>query len=89
MQHLVCWTLMGMRTTGGREVWYQLGSFDSESRAAEAAASSYWSSQGLQNVSVVPYYRVDSVSPSRAVESVENASRSARTAEGKVTHTAV
>ena len=80
---------MGMRTTGGREVWYQLGSFDSESRAAEAAASSYWSNQGLQNVSVVPYYRVDSVSPSRSVESVENANRGARTAEGKVTHTAV
>lgn len=87
MQHLVCWTLMGLRTTGGREVWYQLGSFESENSAAEAAASSYWPNQGFQNISVVPYYRVDhNMTPSRST--VEAAARTpSRAHEGS--HTAI
>lgn len=66
MQKLVCWTLMGLRTLGGREVWYQLGTFQSESSAAESATSPYWTSQGFQSLSVVPYYRVEhNVAPHR------------------------
>ena len=91
MQRLVCWTLMGMRTTGAREVWYQLGSFDTESCAAEAAVSSHWEQQGYHNISVVPYYRVDqSVSPSQPAETLEAIGRASRsTAAVKVTQTAV
>lgn len=90
MQHLVCWTLMGLRTISGREVWYQLGTFGSESSAAEAAASNYWTGQGFHKVSVVPYYRVDqSVTTTRSSETAEAAGRVARTAAARVAHTAV
>ena len=90
MQRLVCWTLMGLRTTGGREVWYQLGSFDSEDVAAEAATSNYWANQGFHGISVVPYYRVDqSVTPSQPPETVEAVGRVSHAAHGRVTHTAV
>lgn len=88
MQHLVCWTLMGLRSAGGREVWYQLGTFDSESLAAEAAASSYWPQQGFRNVSVVPYYRVDqNVMPTRP--GVDAAARRSPSSTNVGSHTAV
>lgn len=84
MQRLVCWTLMGVRTSGERDVWYQLGSFDTESSAAEAAASNYWASQGFHDISVVPYYRVD-----QNVTRTEAVGRPACKNEGRAVQTAV
>lgn len=90
MQRLVCWTLMGVRTSGERDVWYQLGTFESKNSAVEAAASSYWTNQGYHDVSVVPYYRVDQNSTLTSSSGAgPSTARAARTASGRTVHTAV
>ena len=59
MERLVCWTLMGLRTDQGFDVWYQLGTYPTADQAQEASNASSLADRGIVQTRVMPYYRVE------------------------------
>ena len=60
MEHFICWTLMGLRSDGPLEVWYQLGTYPTKEQAEKASSDSrLLADQGIIRTRVMPYYRVD------------------------------
>jgi hypothetical protein len=57
MDQIVCWTLMGLRESGGFSVWYQLDSFPTAEEANQAVADPKIAEQGFVETQVMPYYR--------------------------------
>jgi len=64
MNQLVCWTVSGLRRQGPHEVWVMLGTYSSQDAAQSAAANGPWSSAGISETRVMPYYRSPMPGPS-------------------------